>query len=107
MDAEHIDKGPTQVLGGATETEASHGTKRFHGGTWYYFCSMACRQRFISGRSSTSQRSPASVLAQNLDYDYPRLELIVPRSKPWPQIGLGLEYLGRPIRKDHHVVCMG
>jgi YHS domain-containing protein len=49
LDTESIDSGQTQVFGGATQTEASHGTKRFHDGQWYYFCSMACRQKFISG----------------------------------------------------------
>ena len=37
-----------RVLAGAPETDPSAGTKWFYDGKWYYFCSMACRQRFMA-----------------------------------------------------------
>lgn len=36
------------VSAGAGETDPRAGTKRFHGGKWFYFCSMACRHRFVA-----------------------------------------------------------
>jgi YHS domain-containing protein len=36
------------VSAGAGETDPQAGTKRFHGGKWFYFCSMACRHRFVA-----------------------------------------------------------
>lgn len=48
VDADLIDSGVSTVFGGAPQTEPSYGTKRFHDGKWYYFCSMACRQKFIA-----------------------------------------------------------
>jgi len=35
-------------VAGATVTDPTFGTKSFHDGRWFYFCSMACRQRFIA-----------------------------------------------------------
>ena len=37
-----------QIQAGAPETDPSQGTKTFYNGEWYYFCSMACRHRFIA-----------------------------------------------------------
>ncbi len=37
-----------QVSSGAPETDPAAGTKRFYKGRWYYFCSMACRHRFVA-----------------------------------------------------------
>ena len=37
-----------QTMHGATEVDPSKGTRRFHDGKWYYFCSLACRNKFIS-----------------------------------------------------------
>ena len=36
------------IPAGAPETNPAAGTKRFHDGKWYYFCSMACRQKFVA-----------------------------------------------------------
>ena len=30
------------------DNDPTRGTKRYHAGRWYYFCSLACRQKFIS-----------------------------------------------------------
>lgn len=49
IDPKLIDTGNSKVMGGAVETNPDYGTKRFHDGKWYYFCSLACRQKFISG----------------------------------------------------------
>jgi YHS domain-containing protein len=48
LDPAIIDQPTTKVFGGANQTDPSRGTKRFHGGHWYYFCSLICRQHFIS-----------------------------------------------------------
>jgi YHS domain-containing protein len=37
-----------QVQAGAPETDPATGTKSFYEGRWYYFCSMACRHRFLA-----------------------------------------------------------
>ncbi|HMO55129.1 MAG TPA: YHS domain-containing protein [Tepidiformaceae bacterium] len=37
-----------RVAGGAPETDPAAGTKRFYNGRWYYFCSLACRHRFVA-----------------------------------------------------------
>ncbi|CCW16317.1 hypothetical protein EBBID32_6510 [Sphingobium indicum BiD32] len=47
VDDQKVDQGDTLGVGGASVTDPSFGTKRFYQGKWYYFCSMACRQRFI------------------------------------------------------------
>jgi len=36
------------IPAGAPETDPGKGTKSFHKGAWYYFCSMACRNRFMT-----------------------------------------------------------
>jgi YHS domain-containing protein len=36
------------AVSGAPETDPAAGTKRFYQGKWYYFCSMACRQKFVA-----------------------------------------------------------
>lgn len=36
------------IPAGAPETDPAVGTKRFYNGKWYYFCSMACRQKFVA-----------------------------------------------------------
>jgi len=37
-----------QTLHGASEVDPTKGTRRFHNGKWYYFCSMDCRLKFIA-----------------------------------------------------------
>ena len=36
------------VPAGAPETDPRAGTKMFYKGKWYYFCSMACRLKFVA-----------------------------------------------------------
>jgi YHS domain-containing protein len=48
VNAQGIDEAETTAASGAPLTDPSYGTKRFYEGTWYYFCSLACRQRFIA-----------------------------------------------------------
>ena len=36
------------AVSGAPETDPTQGTKRFYQGKWYYFCSLACRQKFVA-----------------------------------------------------------
>jgi hypothetical protein len=36
------------IAAGAPETDPTLGTRRFYNGKWYYFCSMACRQKFLA-----------------------------------------------------------
>ncbi|MDY0068177.1 MAG: YHS domain-containing protein [Steroidobacteraceae bacterium] len=48
VDDQKINEGESFAGSGAHVTDPSFGTKRFHDGKWYYFCSMACRQRFIA-----------------------------------------------------------
>lgn len=36
------------IPAGAPETDPTAGTKRFHKGKWYHFCSLACRQKFVA-----------------------------------------------------------
>jgi YHS domain-containing protein len=48
VDDQKINEGESFAGSGAHVTDPSFGTKRIHDGKWYYFCSMACRQRFIA-----------------------------------------------------------
>ncbi len=36
-----------QTRYGATEVDPQAGTRRFHDGKWYYFCSLECRTKFM------------------------------------------------------------
>ena len=36
------------IPAGAPEVDPALGTKRFYKGKWFYFCSMACRQKFVA-----------------------------------------------------------
>ena len=47
IDTDLIDTPVGQTQFGAPITDPSEGTKRLHEGKWYYFCSVACRLRFI------------------------------------------------------------
>ena len=33
---------------GAIEVDPQQGTRSFHEGTWYYFCGLACRTKFLA-----------------------------------------------------------
>jgi len=48
VDKSAVNAAVGSVFAGAPETDPTAGTKRFYKGTWYYFCSMACRHRFVS-----------------------------------------------------------
>ena len=37
-----------QTAYGANEVDPNAGTRRFHDGRWYYFCSLDCRTKFVS-----------------------------------------------------------
>lgn len=37
-----------RVSAGAPDMASSAGSKHFYDGKWYYFCSLACRQKFIA-----------------------------------------------------------
>lgn len=47
VDDQKIDGGKSLADGGVPVTDPRFGTKHMHQKQWYYFCSMACRQRFI------------------------------------------------------------
>ena len=36
-----------QTLHGAMEVDPQKGTRGFHNGEWYYFCSLDCRNKFM------------------------------------------------------------
>ena len=48
VDKDAINTGVGKVASGAPETDPTKGTKSFYNGTWYYFCSMACRHAFVA-----------------------------------------------------------
>jgi YHS domain-containing protein len=37
-----------QTPHGANEVDPTAGTRRFHNGTWYYFCGVECRSAFMA-----------------------------------------------------------
>lgn len=37
-----------QTAHGASEVDPTMGTRSFHNGRWYYFCSLECRTRFLA-----------------------------------------------------------
>ncbi len=51
LDTDLIDTPVGQTRFGAAEVDPAMGTKRFHEGAWYYFCSLACRGKFGSNPS--------------------------------------------------------
>ncbi len=48
VDESKVNQQVGAVSSGAPQTDPQFGTKRFHDGKWYYFCSLACRQRFVA-----------------------------------------------------------
>lgn len=36
-----------QTMYGASEVDPQMGTRSFHNGQWYYFCSLECRTKFL------------------------------------------------------------
>lgn len=55
-----VNAGVGRVSGGAVETDPTAGTKRFYKGKWYYFCSLACRHRFVATPDEFIARSGAA-----------------------------------------------
>ncbi len=41
-----------QTIHGAQEVDPTQGTRRFHDGKWYYFCSLDCRSQFLANPSA-------------------------------------------------------
>jgi YHS domain-containing protein len=37
-----------KTVGGAPVVDPEYGTRRFHNGKWYTFCSMNCRAQFMA-----------------------------------------------------------
>ncbi len=37
-----------QTAYGASEVDPDMGTRSFHDGQWYYFCSLDCRTKFLA-----------------------------------------------------------
>ncbi len=37
-----------QTRYGAAEVDPTQGTRSFYNGTWYYFCSLECRTKFLA-----------------------------------------------------------
>jgi len=45
------------IPAGAPETDPDKGTKSFYNGKWYYFCSMACRHKFLATPDEIIQKA--------------------------------------------------
>ena len=56
IDVAKVNAGVGHVQAGATEVDPTAGAKRFHEGTWHYFCSLACRQKFIASPTQYMQK---------------------------------------------------
>ena len=48
LDTSEMNQAVGTVPGGAPEVDPSKGTRRFHEGQWYYFCSLNCRSKFMA-----------------------------------------------------------
>ena len=48
VDKDGVNSGVGTIPAGAPETDPAAGTKSFYNGEWCYFCSMACRLRFLA-----------------------------------------------------------
>ena len=47
VDEARLQRPQSSIASGATEIDPAVGTKSFHDGQWYYFCSLACRALFM------------------------------------------------------------
>ena len=45
---DELEREAGRTASGAVELDPTRGTKRFWGGQWYYFDSLACRSKFES-----------------------------------------------------------
>lgn len=48
VDVEAARAATGQTSHGANEVDPTAGTRRFHEGTWFYFCGLECRSKFIA-----------------------------------------------------------
>lgn len=44
---------------GAPEVDPEKGTRRFHEGKWYYFCSLDCRTKFLASPDAYIKKAQA------------------------------------------------
>jgi YHS domain-containing protein len=42
---------------GASEVDPQAGTRIFHDGSWFYFCSLDCRSKFLAGPTAYLEQS--------------------------------------------------
>lgn len=52
IDEEEARQQTGQTRFGAAEVDPEKGTRRFHDGTWYYFCGLECRSKFMNSPES-------------------------------------------------------
>jgi len=45
-----------QTMYGAREVDPGRGTRGFHEGRWYYFCSLDCRAKFLASPALYAQK---------------------------------------------------
>ena len=46
-----------QTMHGASEVDPQQGTRIFHEGSWYYFCSLDCRSKFLASPTTFLKKS--------------------------------------------------
>ena len=46
-----------QTLHGASEVDPQQGTRIFHDGSWYYFCGLDCRTKFLASPTTYLEQS--------------------------------------------------
>jgi len=52
IDEEEARQQTGQTRFGAAEVDPQKGTRRFHNGTWFYFCGLECRSKFMASPDS-------------------------------------------------------
>lgn len=48
-----------QTMHGASEVDPQMGTRIFHDGAWYYFCSLGCRTKFLGSPNTYLEQGSA------------------------------------------------
>ncbi|MFB3097697.1 MAG: hypothetical protein ACE1ZZ_03360 [Dehalococcoidia bacterium] len=46
-----------QTMHGASEVDPQAGTRIFHDGSWFYFCSLDCRSKFLASPTTYLEQS--------------------------------------------------
>ncbi len=46
-----------QTMHGASEVDPQQGTRIFHDGAWFYFCSLDCRSKFLASPNTYLEQS--------------------------------------------------